>query len=88
MLRTRPVIFAPGVYFSVKIDQGSGSSCFRPSEDTLALGIDLEDLTTVHFLADLEHLARMLDLLRPRHLADVDETLDARLEEAQDECTP
>ena len=47
--------------------------------DALALRVDLENLA-FELLADLDQLARVLDLLRPRHLADVNETLDARLE--------
>src|SRR5581483_12508380 len=47
--------------------------------DALGLAIDLEDLA-LERLALLEDLARVLDLLRPRHLGDVDEAFDARLE--------
>src|SRR5436190_663285 len=34
----------------------------------------------VHAVADIQYLRRMLDPLAPRHLGDMDETFDARLE--------
>ena len=45
----------------------------------LALRVDLEHLA-LDLLADLEELGRVLDLLGPAHLADVDEAFDARLQ--------
>ena len=45
----------------------------------LALRVDLEHLA-LDLLADLEELRRVLDLLGPAHLADVDEAFDARLQ--------
>ena len=72
-------ILSPGLYFSVKSVHGSGSSCLRPRLMRLALRVDLEHLA-LDLLADLEELRRVLDLLGPAHLADVDEALDARLE--------
>ena len=45
----------------------------------LARRVDLEHLA-LDLLADLEELRRVLDLLGPAHLADVDEAFDARLE--------
>src|SRR5439155_12187053 len=47
--------------------------------DALGLRVNLEDLA-LHLLTDLEDLRRVLDLLRPAHLADVNEAFDARLE--------
>ena len=41
--------------------------------------VDLEHLA-LDFVADVHDLRRMLDLLGPAHLADVDQTLDAGLE--------
>ena len=79
MLRTLPPILSPGLYFSVKSVQGFGLELLQAERDALGLRVDLEDLA-LDLLADLEHLARVLDLLGPRHLADVDEALDARLE--------
>src|SRR5580704_5493232 len=58
---------------------GIGLELLEAEADALALRVDLEDLA-LHLLADLQDLARVLDLLGPRHLADVDEALDARLE--------
>jgi len=58
---------------------GIGLELLETEADSLALRIDLENLA-LQLLADLENLARVLDLLRPRHLADVHQTFDARLE--------
>ena len=71
-------MMSPGLYFCVKTVHGSGSSCLRPEADSLVLRVEVEN-HRLHLLAHLEHLRRML-WLRPRHLADVNEALDALLE--------
>ena len=47
--------------------------------DFLLLLLDLED-DHLDLVADRDDLVRVVDALRPRHLGDVNETLDARLE--------
>ncbi len=58
---------------------GVGLGLLEPEGDAMVDRIDVEDLD-VDLLADLEDLGRMRDPLRPRHLGDVDEPLDALLQ--------
>src|SRR5213592_1371381 len=51
----------------------------QAQRDPLVLGVDVED-QDVHFVALLNHLRRMLDALRPRHVRDVDQAVDTRLD--------
>ena len=50
-----------------------------PSEMRFCFGVDVEHDRLDH-VADGDHLRRVLDAARPRHLADVDEAFDALLE--------
>ena len=77
MLRTLPPI-VPGGYFSVKSVR-VGLELLEAERDALGLGVDLEH-DCLDDLADRHDLRRVLDLLGPAHLADVDEAFDARLQ--------
>src|SRR5262245_29757753 len=56
-----------------------GLRLLEAERDAAVGGVDVEH-HDVHFLADLEHLGWMRDALGPRHLGDVHEAFDARLE--------
>ena len=78
-LRTLPVMFVPIGYFSESSCHGLLSTCLRPSENPPRARIDAEH-HRLDAVADVEDLRRVLDALAPRHLADVDQPLDAGLE--------
>ncbi len=60
-----------------------GLELLQAEADALGARVDLENLAR-DFLSDFEQLGGVLDLLRPAHLADVNEPLDAGLD--LDEC--
>src|SRR5207248_11041353 len=47
--------------------------------DALVLGVDIQD-HNIDRVAFLHHFRRVLDTLRPRHVGDVNQTIDARLD--------
>src|SRR3954466_12668327 len=57
---------------------GVGLDLLHAERDALGLGVDVEH-HRIHLIADRHHLRRVLDPLRPAHLADVDEALDSGL---------
>src|SRR5262249_45843951 len=53
-----------------------GFELFEAERNAPVLGVHLQDYG-FHLIAGLDHFGRMLHAARPRHLADVDESLDA-----------
>ena len=78
-LRTLPVIVVPIGYLLGQLVPRVALDLLQAERDAARAGIDAEH-HRLDAVADVEHLRRVLDPLAPRHLADVDQPLDARLE--------
>ena len=78
-LRTLPLIFVPTGYLLDQLVPGIALDLLEAERDAPRRRIDAEH-HRLDVVADVEDLRRVLDPLAPRHLADVDEALDARLE--------
>ena len=78
-LRTLPWIFEPTGYLLGQVVPRVGLDLLEAERDAPRRRIDAEH-HRVDRVADVEDLRRVLDALAPRHLGDVDQPFDARLE--------
>ena len=78
-LRTLPVIFVPIGYLLGQLVPRVALDLLQAERDAARAGIDAEH-HRLDAVADVEDLRRVLDPLAPRHLADVDQPLDAGFE--------
>ena len=78
-LRTLPVIVVPIGYLLGQLVPRVALDLLQAERDAPRAGIDAEH-HRLDAVADVQDLRRVLDALAPRHLADVNQPLDARLE--------
>ena len=69
----------PAGYFFSASAQGSPSACLSPREIRLSAGFT-PSITTSTVSPGLQHIGRLPHLLRPRHLRQVDQSVESRLQ--------
>ena len=78
-LRTLPLMLRADRVLLDELLPGVALDLLQAEADAVRLLVDVEHLA-LDLLADGQHLGRVLDLLGPGHLGDVDQALDALLE--------